>query len=65
MGDEPTVVAYLVELLREVLTETAFVGVSEAGHLHEIDAFGYAQEKNHYLDEERPKTFCYLSSKEK
>ena len=38
----------------------ALAGVSKAGHLHEIDAFLYAQVKNHCLDEESLKTFCYL-----
>ena len=43
------VVAHLVELPLEVLTEAALAGVSEARHLHEIDAFWYAQIKNHCL----------------
>ena len=58
VGSELTVVAYPVEILLEVLPETALAGVSEAGHLHEIDAFWYAQVKNHCLDEESLKTFC-------
>ena len=62
VGSELTVVAYPVEILLEVLPETALAGVSEAGHLHEIDAFWYAQVKNHCLDEESLKTFCYLCS---
>ena len=62
MGNELTVVAHPVELLLEVLAESALTGVSETGHLHEIDAFWYAQVKNHCLDEERLKTFCYLCS---
>jgi hypothetical protein len=36
--------------------------VSEAQHLHEIDGFRYAQVKNHCLNEESTKTFCYLCS---
>jgi hypothetical protein len=62
LGSELTVVAHPVELLLEVLAEAALTGVSEAGHLHEIDAFWYAQVKNHCLDEESLKTFCYLCS---
>jgi len=60
VGSEPTVVAHPVELLPEVLSEAALAGVSEAGHLHEIDTFWYAQIKNHCLDEECLKTFSYL-----
>ena len=62
MGNELTVVAHPVELLLEVLAEATLAGVSNAGHLHEIDAFWYAQVKNHCLDEECLKTFCYLCS---
>lgn len=62
MGNELTVIAHPVELLLEVLAEAALAGVSKAGHLHEIDAFWYAQVKNHCLDEESLKTFCYLCS---
>ncbi len=59
---EATVVAHPVELPLEVLTEAALAGVSEVRHLHEIDTFWYAQIKNHCLDEESLKTFCYLCS---
>ena len=62
MRREATVVAHPVELPLEVLTKAALAGVSEARHLHEIDTFWYAQIKNHCLDEESLKTFCYLCS---
>ena len=62
VGNELTVVAHPVELFLKVLAEAALAGVSEAGHLHEIDAFWYAQIKNHCLDEECLKTFSYLCS---
>ena len=62
MGSELTAVACPVELLLEVLVESALTGISKAGYLHEIDVFWYAQVKNHCLDEESLNIFCYLCS---
>ena len=60
VGDELAIVAHPVELLLEVLVEAALAGMPEAGHLHEIDAFRYAQVQNHCLDEDSLKTFFSL-----
>jgi hypothetical protein len=59
MGNEVTIVAHPVELLLEVLAESSLTGVSEAGHLHEIDALWYAQVKNHCLNEESLQTILF------